>query len=336
MAESGGSRARGFLKALGIIVTAGWAAASWWQPIAVFLGRRSDRWDLADFATLYAAGKLVLEGNGGRIYHPEYLVRTQVSVSNAIAGDGLAYLNPPFFAWMLSPLARMSSDSAFQAWTVLNLAALAACAAVVWRMSSSEARTTRILLTGGVVCAYPVTFALRLGQFSLVLLLCWTMAYVFLSGARDRWAGVALAGLLIKPELLIPVTILLTWKRRWGALATLLPLTGVLAVFSVWVVGIEEALRLPGFILENSGDPERGTRVDIMYGWNGLFGPLVGEGQPHAAALLALPFLVVSTGVLYVAWRGPMRGGPALAGPWLVLTLYAVLADPNMYLQDTV
>ena len=64
---------------------------------------------------------------------------------------------------------------------------------------------------------------LQLGQFSMILLVSWLSSYVLLRDGRDRAAGVALAPLLIKPELLLPVAALLLWKRRSGAFATLLP-----------------------------------------------------------------------------------------------------------------
>jgi hypothetical protein len=92
------------------------------------------------------------------------------------------------------------------------------------------------------VTMYPLCYGLQIGQFSLILVTSWAAAYVLLRRGHERWAGVALAPLLIKPELLLPVAAYLAWKRRWRVFSTLLPLTAASVAVSVAVVGVPAAL----------------------------------------------------------------------------------------------
>jgi len=314
------------------VLLAGFLALLWWaQPIAAFLGRR-EPWDAVDFATLYSAADAVLRGDGHLLYSPDALLNVQDAAVGRADGEPLAYLNPPFFALLLAPLALLPFDTAFQVWLLLNAALLALTAWLLHQIVAPLPPRLRLALVVVCLSLYPLTFALRLGQFSVLLLLSWAAAYLFLKRGADCKAGVALAGLLIKPELLIPVSIYLLWTKRTGVFETLLPLTLTAVAVSFLVTGIEAGLGYPEFILSNANDAGRGTRLDLMFGWNGLLGGFLGNEDPLRTTLLSLPFVTLTALAVIKGCSG--RAGE-LARDWLVVTLGTVLVDPNFFIQDT-
>jgi hypothetical protein len=324
---------------LALLVLAPLVAGWWAQPVAVFLGRRVPPWDAVDFATLYAAGSLVASGQGHVLYHLDALWGPEhAAVPTILPPDvTLAFLNPPFFSLVFAPLSLLPFDRALQVWLLVNLGLFALNCWAVWRMSAAQHWQTRVLLVIGMASLYPVTFALRLGQFSLFLMSAWTAAALLLRNGHDRAAGVALSGLLIKPELLIPITVYLLVVRRLAVLYTLLPIAAVAVIVSFAVVGPLEGLRYPLFVLGNAGDHTSGTNTELMFGWNGIVGPLIGSERPLLATLGTLPLSILSLIAVGITCRhGLGKGSPAFPQCWLAVTLATVLADPNFFLQDII
>lgn len=309
---------------------------SWAQVAAVFLGRR-DLWDAGDFATLYAAAQLVATGQAHGLYDLDVLSPVRMGYTDVPGADRIAYLNPPFFAAALAPLSWFSFGRAYQIWTGVSVAFVAATAWLIWPTTPTLSRWQRAALILGLVTAYPLALALRLGQFSTILMLSWAAAYALLRTGRERAAGAALSLLLIKPELLIPVAAFLWWKRRYAVLSTLLPLTAIAVLASLAIVGPTGVVEYPVFVVENARRSENGTMTTFMFGWNGWFGALLGKEQPLRATLISLPFVAATITGAILAWRGPLwTDGDQFPRKWLALTLATVLVDPNLFLQDTV
>lgn len=318
--------------ALVALALAPYVTAWWSQPAAAFLGRRSQWWDAEDFAVFHTAGRLIASGQGHLLYTPSAFAGSEHRLLPTHEGVVLNYYNPAFFALLFAPLSRISFDRAFQIWTLLNLCVLAVVCRMTCSIAAPMERRWRFLVIAALVSLYPVTFALRLGQFSLILLAAWLAAFLLLRAGRDRAAGAALAVLLIKPELLIPAGLYLVIKRRPAAFATLLPLTFAAIILSVTIVGLSEATRYPAYIRQSAFD---GT--GNMYGWNGILGASLSPDNPGnmmaAGAFLGL----LTLGSMAVAWWRESNGGNAcFAREWTLLTLGAMLADGHFYLQDTV
>jgi hypothetical protein len=310
---------------------------SWWaQFIAAFAGRR-ERWDASDFAAFYSGGKVVLEGHGSRLPHPEALMAIQRAHVTLPPGDVLPFLNPPFFAGLMAPLAALPFSHAYQVWSVAGLAVLAVCCVQLWRIAAPLDSRSRTLVLFGFLTLFPLTYALRQGQFSLLLVASLGGTYLSLREGRDRTGGLWLTPLLLKPELLIPIAALLAWKRRNGVFATLIPVTAIAVLASVAIVGVPEALRYPSYLHDVSTHGGVGTFTPGMYGWNGLLGASLGANRAGAETLAHAPLALLGLALAGVMWRGPWRPrGKAFAGSWLALILATVLADPHLYLQDTV
>ena len=324
-----------------MLVAIAWIAALviavwWYQPIAAFLGRRGP-WDAVDFATLYSAGHAVANGHLSWLYQPEALWGAQEAALGKPLEQPLAYLNPPFFGVLLAPLARLPFDSAYQVWLVLNLGMAVLTGRLIWSTMSTLPPKYRWLVLAGLLTLYPLTFALRLGQFSPILMLSWAASYLALSRGRWTLAGVALSPLLVKPELLIPVTIYLLAKRHVEVFKSLLAITAIAVVASLAVTGLDGVIDYPRFILENAGDHTRGTRLDLMFGWNGLVGGFAGHEQPLKVTLLCLPLVAATAYACWMICRGPTSvANEGASNHWIALTLASILVDPNFFIQDTI
>ena len=205
------------------------ASVEFAQLLTAFLGNESLLWFHQDFPALYAAGKMVASGSGALLYDTGALADAEIAAAgHPVGGTGvLAYFNPPFFAAFMAPLTALPLDRAYQAWTLLSLLLLAFDCWLLWRIADGLPRRWRIAVVAAFLTLYPVGYGLELGQFSLVLVTSWAGAYLLLRAERDALAGAALAPLLIKPELLLPVAAYLLWKRRWRVFSTLAPATAV-------------------------------------------------------------------------------------------------------------
>ena len=287
-------------------------ASFWAAPVSAFFGHRGGV-IACDFLTLYSAGHLVSAGDVTELYNPESMRSVQEAILHAAdskspevlraAQDGasqasdrqsLSYLNPPFFALFLAPFSWFSFDTAFQLWTLLSVAAIGVSLLMMARIVSPLPFPTRAALLAGFFGFYPLTFSLILGQFSALLLLAWTGSFYYLRTGRPERAGVALAILLIKPELLILATLYVAWQRWWGVLRTLLPLSALAIATSFAIMGPGGALHYPLFLLQNARDPAHGSLVVAMFGWNAAVANLLGPAKPLLSSLLALPLVLVT------------------------------------------
>src|SRR5205807_8890974 len=117
----------------------------------------------------------------------------------------LGYFNPPFFALLMAPLSRLSLDDAYRVWTAASLGLMLVDALLLWWIARDLSRGSRCAFVLGFVTMFPLTYGLQIGQFSLILLPSWASAYLLLKSRHSAWAGVPLAPLLTKPDLLVPV-----------------------------------------------------------------------------------------------------------------------------------
>lgn len=328
------------------LVAAG--AGPWREVVDDFFGRTHPFWVREDFSAFYAAGHVVATGLGAHLYDPGTMRAAEYAAAGRqVGGSGLLmYFNPPFFALLYWPLTNVSLQHAYQLWTVLNAALLVLNCWLLIRLTPALPRRWRLVLVIGYLTLYPLTFGLRLGQFSLILQASWAAGALLLEQHRDRSAGLAFSLLLIKPELLIPAGLFLVLKRRWQSFITLVPVALAAVALSIAVVGLPGALHYPGFVLGSTASNGSGVAPNLMIDYSGTIAAAFGHGasvtRPLASAALALlslgavAYLAGPPGRSRSAALAPAEVATRFRGEWLALSLAAVLCDPHMYLQDTV
>jgi hypothetical protein len=290
-------------------------------------GSTSHFWGMFDFRSFYAAGSLVAEGRG----HDLYTLGVLRAEGHATAEP---YFNPPFFALICAPFSYLSPLDAYRVWTLVSVALLTLNCVLIWRIAEPIDRPWRALMIAGFVTSFPVQHGLMLGQFSQLLCLSWAGAYLALRAGRPRLAGGALSILLIKPELVIPVTLFLAWKGERKTVETLVSIAAVLVAVSVAIIGPVTAIEYPFFIL-------RETKFQItwlMLGWNGIVsGAFAGANHATVTAAGVVLGLLTCSAVAFAwrRWRFDARD-PRFASMWLALTIATLLVDMHLYVQDTV
>ncbi len=333
-AEGGDSRLRWLWAALALV-----GIAEWTQAVATFLGHDRLRWFSQDFPALYAAARLVADGAGAGVYDTRTIAAAELAAAGRpVGGSGvLAYFNPPFFALLLSPLSELSLTDAYRAWTVLSVGLVVVDAWLIWLIADGMRRSSRAAVVLAFLTLFPLTYGLQVGQFSLILVTSWAAAFVLLRRGRTRSAGIALAPLLIKPELLLPIAAYLFWKRQWGVFATLAPITGIALAVSLWVIGPGNALTYPAYLLDSTTWSANGTATNVMFGWNGIVAMLWDPAQVRFALLIAAALSAATLVGLTRAWRGrlDLRSDRFIV-QWALLTVATLLVDPHLYLQDTI
>lgn len=259
------------------------------------------------------------------------------AAGHAVGGTGiLPYFNPPFFAWLLRPVAGLSLQDAYRVWSMFSLLCLVVDAWLLWRIASPLPREWKRVIIVAFFALIPVTFGLRQGQFSLILEGSWSAAYLLLRDRRPGLAGVALSPMLIKPELLVPAVLFLAWKRGWRVLATLSACGLVAVIGSIAIVGTPSAIGYPDYLLDSTTWSTYGNTPVLMFGWNGL----LAASTPMGAAmrqLLASGLGVATLAVAAYLWRSASVGrGRSFAENWLALSLASMLIDQHFYFQDIV
>jgi len=173
-----------------------------------------------DFVCFYGAARVVSEGDGRRLYDPERQLQAQRAA--LAAGDDYrlgGYVNPPTWAVVLAPLARLPYLAAFHLHTALMLGAFALAMRLLRPHLAHLARnwTTVVLLALGF---FPMIRAIAGGQNTALTFLLLAGAYGAWVGGREGAAGVWLGLLLYKPQYALPLIGLMLLRGQWRVVAT--------------------------------------------------------------------------------------------------------------------
>ena len=161
-----------------------------------------------DFAE-YAGAARVLAG-GGDMYDARSLLAEQLPAgwagrrpgSDKQTPDAMMMWNPPWVAPLVLPLAAVGWGPGFCAWVALELLAVAASGALLWRSFGGPPRHTPAAVALAL-CFPPAIFLAKLGQISGLSLLGLAGFLAALNAGRPALAGLALALTAVKPHLLV-------------------------------------------------------------------------------------------------------------------------------------
>ncbi len=149
----------------------------------------------------------------------------------------------------------------------------------------------------------------------MLLVLGFLGFFWFQRQGKPMHSGLALALLLIKPQMAVLPVLVLLWRRDWPALTSFSSVAAALVVVSIAVSGPSALWEYPSFALSSTGwDMEHGINVERMYGWNGLFAVfLPNHSLPHLA--LTTIATLVTVGLVLRAFSnvGPASSQFALA-----------------------
>ncbi len=334
--QSGPGAARGtagtWLRMVALAALVGWPLG-----LAVHVGRLDGPLDQrgraigGDFISFYTAGRLVLGGQGQRLYDLALQQRMQGQVLGVDGYDDLcSFVNPPVVAAALAPLAMLDFRVAWGLCTLMMAAALG----LTLRLLTTRLPALRgcgLTVAGLAIIYCPLSISITGGQNTALSLLLLTGAFLALRDRRELLAGLLLGLLLYKPQFVLLPAALLLADRRWRALAGVaLVGLGYYAVGALvcgwdWPLTMSRALSAY-WPVENlyNGD----TSVSLIGYCQYALPPSI-----YRLVALVLIFLVLTA--CWGAWRSTAdRRGGSVALAWATVVSAAVLVSPHTQWYD--
>ncbi len=297
-----------------------------------------------DFAATLTGARVVRDGDGNNLYDLAVQRQAQARVLGSYItlkdGSVLPYLHPPFEALLVAPLLALSYGTLYLLWS--GLIVLAFGGSLTLLAHTLPLRGGAAWLLPAALCSYQGLYqSLWLGQSSPLVLLGLTGAYVGVRRGRDGWAGVALALVAIKPQMLLVVGLVLLLLRRWRPLLVCGALLAAVSVAAMPLLGLLWPLRYARFL---SGIAQWGDAFHeypaIMHNWRGLVFNLFNDVAPWQVGPSVTVLTCLTFGGLGWAWwraRDELRAGSWGVSAdllWALACLLAVLVSPHLYMHD--
>ncbi len=270
-----------------------------------------------DWTAFDLAAERVVAGESPYVFNP--------------AVEPFPYLYPPFAIWLALPLAPLGFIGSWVFSALLTTVAFAASVALFARVSPTRP-TPEICLAFTMVGA-AVTAAL-IGQYSGLLALSVALGAYLHRHDRHVASGVALAMLLLKPNLAIAVLIVVLWSRSWpmlkgfvagGAALALSTVPLGLSLWRDWQGSIEAIAQ---------AQVDGRAPVDKMITVYGAMQELLGLSQssPLALALWVIVAVIAGRALLMCWQRDVLAQAPLVA--FASLALFMVAANLRVYFYD--
>ena len=204
-----------------------------------------------DFTIFYTAGKMIRLGQGHNLYNPasQYSVQQTFASQVQIRNGALPFNHPAFEALLFVPLAGLDYAKAFIVWDLLNLALIGSLPFLLRPHIPLMRRASPFLWFIVLLAFFPILATFMQGQDAILLLLLDVLAFTALARGSDHEAGFWLALGLFRPQLVIPLVVILVCWKRWKIIPSFLGTAAILAGVSVGVTGWNGALRYPKYVL---------------------------------------------------------------------------------------
>ncbi len=289
---------------------------------------------IADFKCFYAAGKIISEGKGHKLYD-EQIQKTELL--KVIPGHIKYYFNPPVFALPFAVLSYLPLMLAYWIWMFFSLIALFVGVFIFTSLSGLKDQE-KWLLGFAALALEPTYHNLHWGNVSAFVLLLLALFFRDLIAGKDQRAGSWLAFLMIKPQLFLITAVILSLKCKWKFLKGYLGLGLILLVLSVMIVGIEgfgEYITINLKAAMSYTEVQTELHLSNMISWRGLFVRFLGGNA------LAEVFSFIYTGLsfilLLIIWRGEWTTDFRRFGSqWALTLLVSLLVAPHVYLQSLI
>ena len=314
----------------------------WATVVEVRIGQiedPSEPTNFEDYVVFYAAGRMVLDGDGGSLYDLQAVRDAEHQVLGRPIdapedAEILPYFNPPFFAALMVSLAALPLDVS----TAISFVVVCVLAAIgAWAL-------TRFLGLRGIDCLivaawflswHSTAVAIAQTQLTMLALLAWLGFVVFEMRGQHRRSGLALALTLAKPQFLVLVIPLLIWQRRWRTLSVFASIAAVLGVISLIVAGPSVMVDYPKLLIESSRwEHEYSIDPSSMYGLGGFFRRTLGLYDLPLQLVLVPTTLATICCAAYSFSKGWHAERPDFAARAGVVLIASMLISFHFYRQD--
>lgn len=180
---------------------------------------------LGDLPGFYALGRIVLEGQGQRLYDFDLQREIQNSFWPSLSGSFFPTMYPPVVAAVMAPLSMVPTTLIHALLSLFSFVTL--CALVRWQSRDCSAERLSLLLL-----SLPTFISIVGPQTTIISLLCITYCRHFLLVGRNVAAGLCAGLLMYKPQIGVPFALITTLGSPPSFLLGL-----VLAVAAEYVIG---------------------------------------------------------------------------------------------------
>jgi len=295
---------------------------------------------LPDFTIFYTAGEILHEGHGYELYDDrvqEDVQRSFSPIGLQKRGSILPFNHPPFEALVFVPFARLSYVRAYLAWFGINLGLTLVVLVLLRRNFVILGSAPFYLWILAGLGFYPLFMALMKGQDSILILFCYTMAFLAFRRGFDLREGAWVGLGLCKPHLVLPFMLPLLLLRRKRFLAGFFSVALVLALLGLAAVGWKGSFDYPAYVIASENNPG--------YIWNspgehaanlrGVVESMCSPENPHLRIGLILVLCLMLLAALTYATRKAFRTTAVYPDLVFALSLIAtVLVSYHIFLHD--
>lgn len=283
-----------------------------------------------DFLQFPVAANLIAQGRVSDLYDDQALAAGIRSIAGAGANLDLKYFYGPQVALLFVPIARLPFLAQAEIWVALSLLIYFCCIYLLWKNCPSLRPHSKLVTLTAI--AYPPLFHFFVrGHLSVILLACFTLAYLAFLSRRDWLAGIALGLLVFKPQFLVAIPLVLLAAQAWKAFAGLALSAAAQLAFAVIYFG-RAVSRAYFTVLLHSATQPSSTELSLspiqMHSLRSFWVLLL--PWPRAVWIF---YLLSSLAVLWLAaliWKS----SAPLNLRFSALILAAVLVNPHLYIYD--
>ncbi|HEX6821043.1 MAG TPA: glycosyltransferase family 87 protein [Candidatus Sulfotelmatobacter sp.] len=283
-----------------------------------------------DFLPSYISARLIAQRRAAELYDAKARTDELHSIVPEPTRVRLVNVYGPQVGLLFIALARLSFLKAAFVWAVFNLTLYLACIYAVWRCLPNLRPHRAIVITAAF--AFPPLFHFFVrGQFSVLVLLCFTLAFLSLRKRRNWLAGVALGCMIFKPQFLLAIPLILLLSRSWSILAGLVLSSFAQLVFARLYFGPAVMQTYFALALHPStwiGVAELSLAPIQMHSLRSFWSLLIAWHQVAFVLYLLCSALVL--GVAVIVWKSTSE----LALRYSALSFAAILVNPHLFVYD--
>lgn len=291
-----------------------------------------------DFRAFYTGGQMALRGVGADFYDlpTQYRWQSEFAPELSDLSDLYPFFSPPFVAVPLMLPASLPYESAYIVWGLWNAALMALICSLLVAMLAEAGQSAQFRALEWGLTFLPVWVTVVQGQVSFILVLALLFGWRALRFGKDWQAGLGLALLLARPQLVLVPALILIWKRRPQALAGL-ALGAVALMLLSWLLVGWQGLSGYGRLLASAltWGNAYALHPQRMHTWRGFLYLLLGTDDPAQVQIRWLAGVALALMLLFWSWRGPWEArSPRFDLQWSLLVIVTLFTSPHLYSHD--
>ncbi|HXS75473.1 MAG TPA: glycosyltransferase family 87 protein [Terracidiphilus sp.] len=266
-----------------------------------------------DFGVFYYAAHMIVDGKGHELYN---LATQHLYQLRFHRPPDTLFRYPPIALIPILPLTTLSMPVAFAVWTATCMGFLIVSIKVFEQETGLHFGNWPILL--GILFV-PVLDCLLHGQYSILIVMFYALAYRQLRKGQSFWGGALLGLATLKFQLVLGFVPIFLLKRKWRELAGFSASTAVLVAVSLMMTGIQALHQYPNFALHAELPL---NELPHKANWQGLLSFINQQGSIWVALLSILTIIWAAR-----AWTNLERG-------FCAASLAAMLVSYHITPQD--